>query len=910
MADHPVQTLSENSEKGVGELMSSDADLRASIDAVPELAWCNRPDGSIEFTNRRWYDYTGLSCQEAHGSGWKAAIHPEDLLGLIEKWDALRTLGKPGQCEVRVRRSDGTFRQFLLRCLPLRDATGSVVRWFGTAVDIENRQQKETLRVAEKQTLAMIANDANLRDILNHLCSCIDGQVWPSVTTVLLMDPDGTRLWQGGGPLVPPGWICAINPVPVAVDAGLCGTAAFLKARVVVNDVATEPNWHDEYRGIAIRSGIRAAWSAPILNKDNQVLGTFALYCSEPCVPTEADLALIEGAGRVALIAIERRRSQVDLRRALDEIRKSEAKLRQIIDTIPSIAWCNLPDGSNEFLNQRWHDYSGLSPQESRGSGWKATIHPEDLPRVLDKWSELLGSGEPGEVEGRMRRYDGEYRWFLFRAEPFRDEVGNIVRWYGTSTDIESLKQIEENLREDERELRRITDAIPQAIVVQDPRGVPLYANQATLNYTGLAAEDVVAPGFRERIFHPEDIDKFKDQRTAALARGIPFELEQRALSKDGEYRWFLIRYNPFRDESDRIVRWYATGTDIHDRVKAEERTRNENLALREQIDRDSMFEDIVGSSEALRKVLRQVAKVAPSDSTVLILGETGTGKELIARAIHKRSKRAQRAFIGVNCAAIPPSLIASELFGYEKGAFTGATQRRLGRFESANGGTIFLDEVGDFPQEIQIALLRVLQEREIQRVGNSLPISVDLRVLAATHRDLDALVAEGKFREDLLYRLNVVPIEMPSLRERAADLPLLVEYFIARFGKKAGKKFRAIDDRTLKLFHEYSWPGNVRELQNVIERAVILSDGDIFSVDETWLKRRPSRGTTRPAIVPGGMLHSHEKEKIEAALEESHGRISGARGAAVKLGLPARTLDSKIKRLGINQYRFKVPQD
>src|SRR6202030_2205798 len=308
------------------------------------------------------------------------------------------------------------------------------------------------------------------------------------------------------------------------------------------------------------------------------------------------------------------------------------------------------------------------------------------------------------------------------------------------------------------------------------------YANRATLDYTGLTAADVIRPNFRERIFHPEDVERFRNERKAALARGLPFEFEHRALGKDGRYRWFLTQYNPFRNERGEVTRWYATGTDIDDRVRAEERTRNENLALRERIDRDSMFEDIVGSSEALRKVLRQVAKVAASDSTVLILGETGTGKELIARAIHKRSKRADRAFIGVNCAAIPPSLIASELFGHEKGAFTGATQRRLGRFESANGGTIFLDEIGDLPGEVQVALLRVLQEREIERVGGNNSIPVDVRVLAATHRDLNVLVAEGRFREDLLYRLNVVPIEVPPLRERVADIPLLVEYFIDRF--------------------------------------------------------------------------------------------------------------------------------
>ena len=437
------------------------------------------------------------------------------------------------------------------------------------------------------------------------------------------------------------------------------------------------------------------------------------------------------------MASVTRQRSQEALSRALDELKNSETRLRQVIDTIPTLAWSILPDGSNEFLNKRWHEYTGLSPEESHGSGWQAAIHPEDRASLLEKWRGLLSSGEAGEMEARLRRYDGVFRWFLMRVEPLRDETGKIVKWYGTCTDIETLKETEAKLREDERELRRITDVIPQAIVVQDPSGAPIYANQTTLDYTGLKTEDVIAPLFRERIFHPDDLERLREVRKAALAHGTPFEIEQRARRKDGQYRWFLIRYNPFRNDQGQVTRWYATGTDIDDRVRAEERTRNENLALREQIDRDSMFEDIVGSSEALRKVLRQIAKLASSDSTVLILGETGTGKELIARSIHKRSNRVDRAFIGVNCAAIPQSLIASELFGHEKGAFTGATQRRLGRFESANGGTIFLDEVGDLPPEIQVALLRVLQEREIERVGSNKAIPIDVRIIAATHRDL-----------------------------------------------------------------------------------------------------------------------------------------------------------------------------
>jgi formate hydrogenlyase transcriptional activator len=582
--------------------------------------------------------------------------------------------------------------------------------------------------------------------------------------------------------------------------------------------------------------------------------------------------------------------------------------IRLLVDRIPAFTWSTHPDGSVEFVNQRWREYAGLSAEQSQGWGWQTAIHPEDLPSLMERQRELLRSGKPGDIEARMRRHDGVFRWFLIRFEPFRDETGKITMWYGVSTDIEDLKQTEEKLREDERELRQITDAIPQAVVVQDPSGVPIYANQATLAYTGLTADDVFAPNFRERIFHPEDVERFRNERKAALARGLPFEFEHRALGKDGQYRWFLIQYNPFHNERGQVTRWYATGTDIHDRVRAEERTRNENVALREQIDRDSMFEDIVGSSEALRKVLRQVDKVAASDSTVLLLGETGTGKELIARAIHRRSRRAERAFIGVNCAAVPPSLIASELFGHEKGSFTGATQRRMGRFESASGGTIFLDEVGDLPAEIQIALLRVLQEREIERVGSSRPIPVDVRVVAATHRDLNALVAQGKFRQDLLYRLNVVPIQMPPLRERVADIPLLVEYFIDRIGKRAGKKFRTINKKFLTAFQEYGWPGNVRELQNVIERAVILSEDGKLAVDETWLKREPAQNPVRPRTLDGALLRQ-EKEMIEAALAESQGRVSGPAGAAAKLGLPARTLDSKIKRLNINKYRFKAPQ-
>jgi len=465
-----------------------------------------------------------------------------------------------------------------------------------------------------------------------------------------------------------------------------------------------------------------------------------------------------------------------------------------------------------------------------------------------------------------------------------------------------------ESLRSSEQEAQEIVDAIPQTIAVLSPDGQPVYGNRSLLQYTGLTIAEVTSVDFRARVFHPEDVARLREERRDALARGVPFELEQRARRHDGQYRWFLVQYNPVRDEYGRTVRWYATGTDIDDRTRVEERTRNENLALREDIDRASMFEEIVGSAASLRQVLAQVAKVAPTDSTVLILGETGTGKELIARAIHKRSRRASRAFIRVNCPAIPAPLIASELFGHEKGAFTGAFQRRLGRFEAADGGTIFLDEIGELPPETQIALLRVLQEREIERLGSTHPITVDVRVVAATNRDLEAAVERGGFRQDLFYRLNVFPIRIPPLRERLDDIPVLAQYLIERYAKQAGKSIRTISKPTLDLLQAYDWPGNVRELQNVIERAVILCDGETFAIDESWLKAKPSHapiGTGRRITS----LAEGERALIIAALVQSRGRISGPSGAAAKLGIPRQTLESKIKALHIDTLAFRASQ-
>jgi PAS domain S-box-containing protein len=633
-------------------------------------------------------------------------------------------------------------------------------------------------------SLKLILAGASLDDVLTTVARLIEAQCPGMLCSIFLLEEDGLHLRYAASPNLPDAYRVATDGMLIGPNAGSCGRAAFLREPVFASDILSDPNWVG-LRNIAASAGFRAAWSSPIMSQDSRVLGTFGMYYREARYPEPPDIELIRHASSIAGIAIERDRSQMELTKAFEKVKKSERQLQQTVD------------------------------------------------------------------------------------------------------------------------------AIPQTIVVLGPDGSIEYANRTVLDYTGLSADGLMGSDFRPRVFHPEDMKRLRETRRLGFSRGLPWENELRVRGKDGQYRWFLIRYSPLVDDHGHVVRWCAAGTDIDKRKRDEEKLREENLALREEIDHSSMFEEIVGSSEPLRRVLSQVSKVAPTDSTVLILGETGTGKELIAAAIHKRSNRSSRPFVRVNCAAIPPSLIASELFGHEKGAFTGAIQRRLGRFESADGGTIFLDEIGDLPAETQIALLRVLQEREFERAGSSTPIFVDVRVVAATNRNLETAVKSGAFREDLFYRLNVFPIRVPSLRERKSDIPLLVEYLVERYAKRIGKKISRIKKRTLDLFRGYDWPGNIRELQNVIERAVILSEEDIFSIDETWLRKK-SEQSGESVLLRSGVLAEDEKEFagrerkiIEAALEACRGRISGPSGAAAKLGIPHQTLESKIARLGIDKRRF-----
>lgn len=445
-----------------------------------------------------------------------------------------------------------------------------------------------------------------------------------------------------------------------------------------------------------------------------------------------------------------------------------------------------------------------------------------------------------------------------------------------------------------------------------------IYWSPETFRIFGYDPETRITIDHVIRRTHPDDLAFLREALERIPREQANFELEHRLLMPDGSTKHLRVVGRRAVNAAGRTELLGAV-SDITERRRGEAELQQaleeirklrdilfkENLALREEVAKASMFEEIVGESPALRAVLARVAKVAPTDSTVLITGETGTGKELVARAIHKRSNRAARAFITVNCAATPATLIASELFGHEKGAFTGALQRRLGRFELAEGGTLFLDEVGELPAETQIALLRVLQEREFDRLGGSQPIRADVRVIAATNRDLESSIATGLFRKDLFYRLNVFPIQTPALRERREDIPTLIDYFVHRYARKAGRKIRTIEPRTLELLSAYSWPGNIRELQNIIERSVIVCESDVFSVDPSWISRETPPATQAIASAakrPAGA----ERAEIEAALAASGGRVSGPSGAAVLLNMPASTLESKIRTLKINKFRFK----
>jgi PAS domain S-box-containing protein len=797
--------------------------------------------------------YVGQSLKDLEGWKWTEFIHPEDVDGIVERWRASLANGEPFLYEARVLRADGEYRWMLHHKVAIRDGSGQIVKWYGSSIDIEDRKRAEEQLRRSSQELERSEFYLAEGQRLAHVGS------WA-------FDPAGFDYWSpelfrmhglepGRKPPTLREYLDSVHPqdresMANLIQGLLAKASAFDATKRIVR-----PDGEVRY--------IRCV-GAPIVGQES-----LKEYVGSALDVTEQELVTQELRRREAYLAEAQRLSHTG-----------------------SFGW-RPDDGDVVWSDETYRIFEYDNTLKPTIDSVLQRMHPEDRALAQQLIDRALQTGADFEHEFRLLLPDGRVKHVQALHHRVQNASGDR-EFIGALTDITARKAAEGKIRGQEIELRQILDLAPQHVAVISSWHDRIFASRALLNYFGLSLEEWQSRGTQTRV-HPEDVERL----AWGPQGGPPDQYEARLRRYDGTYRWFLVRNNPLYDEQGQIARWLVAGTDIDDRKQAEERLRQENVALREEIDKASMFEEIVGTSSSLKAVLSRIAKVAPTDSTVLITGETGTGKELIARAIHKRSQRAGRPFVSVNCAALPPTLVLSELFGHEKGAFTGATQRRLGRFEMADGGTIFLDEVGELLPDAQAALLRVLQEREFERVGGSQPTQVDVRVIAATNRDLSAPTASGAFRRDLLYRLNVFPIEMPPLRERKDDILMLVEYFVQRYANRAGKNIRSIDQKTIDLLQSYDWPGNIRELQNVIERSIILSSGDVFSVDELWLSKSTSPQAARVEART-------EREIIEAALAQTRGRVSGPSGAAAKLGMPPSTLEDRIKVLKINKQQFK----
>ena len=859
-------------------LRRSEKDLRDIVETIPAMTFSIRPDGSTEFVNRHVLEYTGLSEETISGPGWQSTVHADDFENHMNKWRASRALGEPFENEVRHRNAKGEYRWFLVRAVPLRDGHGNILNWYGILTDIEDRKRAEqALRrseayLAEAQRLTMTGswayNPATEKVIY-----------WSDeMLRIFGLDPQRSNLPDREE------FLRLMHPEDrdrfnERIEKAFREKADFVQDYRIVLPDGTVKHIH----GIG----------HPVLDETGNII---------EYVGTDVDVT-------------ERKRTE-------EKLRRSEADLLEAQRISQTGSWKLDVSSETVTVSPQVFRIFGLKPDEDTSTPefWFSRNHLEDQKRIQELFERSRIQKTDYDADYRIVLPDGAIKHLHAVGHPVLNESGDLVEFVGTTMDITERKQREEALRRSEgylAEAQKLTHTGSWAWNVRT--GALFWSQEIFRIYNFEPQEGLTWPQFLERV-HPEDRPQVEQsaKMEASEKEWVDSQIDFRIVLPDGAIKHLHSVAHPVRDGSGEIAEVVGTVMDVTEQWKArtelerafeeinrlKDQLHDENLALREQIDQAFMFEEIVGSSPALQTVLSSIVKVAPTDSTVLITGETGTGKELIARAIHKHSQRSGQAFVSVNCASIPSSLIASELFGHEKGAFTGAVQRRQGRFELAHSGTIFLDEVGDLNAETQVTLLRVLQERQFERVGGNRVLSTDVRVIAATNRDLTAAIAANIFRADLFYRLNVFPIEVPPLRKRKEDIPMLVEYLVKRYAEKMGKQIRKIDKDTLELCQSYPWPGNIRELQNIVERSVILCSSDTFGIERAWLAKEQPLRQELSGPLPD-TLQNQEKEIIEVALAESKGKVAGREGAAAKLGIPRSTLDSKIKQLKIKKHKF-----
>ena len=954
--------------------------LRLALDTTPAFIHTARPDGYLDYFNRRWLDFLGKSLEDVCGWHWTESVHPEDVAGIVQKWRAALASGEAFVAEARVRCGDGTYRAFLHRKVPLHDEHGNIVKWFGSSIDIEDRKRAEKRRPLEAELQATLnvipaytwyALPSGALTFVNErtadylgipkdhpLRFGIDtGAEWDS--HIPLLHPDDheetRRVWSA---CLRTGCAGEISFRVRNAEGGyrwfhsriepLWASDGTLLYWVGVNLDIEERKQAEFYLAEGQRLAHTGSWAFNSAGFDYWSSELFRIYGLDPSgkAPTvEEYIGLVHPEDRgfvgqaiqkmladhrgfdftkrivrpdgeircVRCVGVAACQGFVgtgidvtEQKQLMEELRRNEYYLAEGQRLAQMGSWVFDPAGFFNYWSRELFRIYGFEPADEGPSleEYLARVHPQDREFMGSLIKRMLAEASGCDVTKRIVRPNGEVRYVRCVGAPVIED-GTLKRIVGTAIDVTEHELLTQELRRREAylvEAQRLSHT--GSFGWNLATGELVWSDE---NFRILGYEPTVKPTVDlvlKRV-HPDDLSFVRRMMEKAKA-GTSLELEHRLLMPDGSVKHLHVIARPLTNESGELE-FVGTVMDVTARKKAFEEIKalrdelyRENIVLREELGKTSMFEEVIGTSSVLQMVLAHAAKVAPTDSTVLILGETGTGKELIARAIHKRSKRSERPFISLNCAAVPSSLIMSELFGHEKGAFTGALQRRLGRFELAEGGTLFLDEVGDLPLETQIALLRVLQEREFERVGGTEVLRADVRVIAATNRDLQAAIADGAFRSDLYYRLNVFPIKLPPLRERKEDVPLLVNYFVDLYAKRAGKKIKHIQKKTLEALQEYSWPGNVRELQNVIERSLIIAETNEFSIDESWVANEPQPPT------PATDRTLTERTRIEAALAQSNGKVAGAHGAAVKLGIPPSTLESKIRSLGINKFQFK----